>query len=278
MVFNGILALILIATVYTVDCQSFNFMTLNIRYDNPDDGLDNWNYRKDDMIGFISDRNPVIFGIQEGLGHQVEYLDLGLEDYSFFGVGRDDGKNQGEYCAIFYQPGKVRLLKSDTFWLSETPDDISVGWDAALPRICTYGLFQDQRSARKFWVFNTHFDHRGVSARERSASLLVEQIKSINTQPFPVVLMGDFNATVDEKPIETIKSFLMDCLEISEQPLRGPVGTINGFKHTDNSRQIDFIFSSGFKVATIEHVDARTKEGRHLSDHLPVIVNLLLDE
>ena len=275
-VYGCLMAIIVLATGYAAPGQSFTFMTFNIRYDNPDDGPDHWKHRKEDMAGFIAEKDPVIFGIQEGLLHQVQYLDQWLSDYQYIGVGREDGMTKGEYCAIFYQTEKVRLLNSDTFWLSETPGEISVGWDAALPRICTYGLFEDVRSGKNFWVFNTHFDHRGVSARTNSASLLTDQIKSINSQQLPVILMGDFNATIEEKPIQIIKSQLKDCQDISSKPLKGPAGTVNGFTEVQ-SRIIDFIFCSGFSVYSIEHVVARTSEGRHLSDHLPVVVESSLN-
>ena len=139
--------------------QAYTAMTFNIRYDNPSDGADNWVHRKQDMLDFILKLKPSVFGIQEGLAHQVGYLDSGLSGYKYFGVGRDDGKEKGEYCAIFYHVDQHELIKSGTFWLSETPHQISVGWDAAMERICTYGMLEDKSNGQKFWVFNTHFDH-----------------------------------------------------------------------------------------------------------------------
>ena len=270
----GVIIAVLMLWAFNGYGQSLTLMTYNIRYDNPDDGPDNWEYRKLDMVGFITERDPVIFGIQEGMHHQVQYLHQGLADYQYFGVGRDDGKSKGEYCAVFYRPDQVKLLKSGTFWLSETPDEVSVGWDAALPRICTYGLFEDTGSGKNFWVFNTHFDHRGITARTNSASLLIDRINSINTRQLPVILMGDFNATAEDKPIQVIKSRFSYSQDISGTPLKGPAGTVNEFKMEVQNRIIDFIFCSGFKVASVEHVDARTREGRNLSDHLPVVVEL----
>jgi endonuclease/exonuclease/phosphatase family metal-dependent hydrolase len=167
-------------------------------------------------------------------------------------------------------------LESGTFWLSETPGNVFVGWDAALPRICTYGLFEDLKSAKNFWVFNIHFDHRGVSARTQSATLLIDQINAINSQQYPLILMGDFNATVEEKPIQIIKSQLLDSKDIAKVPVKGPAGTVNGFKSVEN-RIIDFIFCSGFSVLSVEHVEARTSQDRHLSDHLPVIAEIIPD-
>ncbi len=258
----------------TVYCQSYVMMTYNIRYDNPDDGPDNWKHRKKDMVRFINRISPLVLGIQEGMGHQVAYLNEHLKDYDFIGVGRDDGKTEGEYCAIFYQSNQLKLIKSGTFWLSETPSAVSTGWDAALPRICTYGLFEEVDSKERFWVFNTHFDHKGVLARENSAALLVNQIPSINRENLPLVLMGDFNATPLEMPITTINSVYDDCLEKTTSEPKGPTGTVNGFTKVNNSRRIDFIFCSGFSTQSLEHIEAKTSRNRHLSDHLPVVATL----
>ncbi|GIT35524.1 MAG: hypothetical protein Ct9H300mP4_18430 [Gammaproteobacteria bacterium] len=112
------------------------------------------------------------------------------------GVGRDDGKKKGEFCAIYFDTTRYVLSKNSTFWLSETPDTISVGWDAALERICTYGLFKDRITKKEFLgFFKTHFDHIGVVAREKSSELILKRIDKINRQSLPVVLMGDFNST-----------------------------------------------------------------------------------
>jgi endonuclease/exonuclease/phosphatase family metal-dependent hydrolase len=228
------------------------------------------------MASYIKTVDPAFLGIQEGMQHQVEYLDQQLSDYTYIGVGRDDGKSKGEYCAIYYQTNKFNQLESGTFWLSETPDTISIGWDAALPRICTFGLFQDVSTKQRFWVFNTHFDHRGKLARDHSASLITEKIKSINSDKLPVVLMGDFNLTPSEEPIQTIKVYLDDARELSENAPTGPEGTSNDFKEETSDRRIDYIFTKGVIIQTCLHSEAKTKEGRYLSDHLPVIVRIKL--
>jgi endonuclease/exonuclease/phosphatase family metal-dependent hydrolase len=271
--------LTLLGAFLLVNChygQSYTFMTYNIRYDNPDDGSDNWNYRKQDMVRFIESTDPLVFGIQEGLTSQVGYLHQELEEFDYIGVGRDDGQQKGEYCAVFYQPQKIRLLESGTFWLSESPNKVSVGWDAALPRICTYGLFEDS-DRNKFWVFNTHFDHRGVQARKQSASLIIDQINTINDGQYPVVLMGDFNATPTDDPIKVIASNLDTITDGTESLLSGPIGTYNGFKQIQQDRRIDFIFTEGFQVESYLHANPKTIQGHFLSDHLPVIVQAIID-
>ena len=257
--------------------QSYTFMTYNIRYDNPDDGRDNWNYRKQDMVRFIESTDPVVFGLQEGLAPQVGYLHQKLEQFDYIGVGRDDGKQKGEYCAVFYQPKQIQLLESGTFWLSESPQEISVGWDAALPRICTYGLFEDNQG-KKFWVFNTHFDHKGKQARKQSASLIIDQINTINDNQYPVVLMGDFNATPTDDPIKIIAANLQNITGDSASPLSGPTGTYNGFKQIQLDRRIDFIFTQGFQVESYLHANPMRAQGQFLSDHLPVIVQAIIGQ
>ena len=141
-------------------------------------------------------------GTQEGLEHQINYLDKNLKSYKYVGVARADvkEKGKGEYSAVFYNVNKFKDLKSGTFWLSDTSDQPSRGWDASLNRICTYILLQDKNSGNKFWVFNTHFDHKGVEARQKSAELIIAKIKEINKENLPVFLMGDFNLTPDQSP------------------------------------------------------------------------------
>lgn len=269
-------SLLLTMTFGQVLGQSYSVMTYNIRYDNPDDGPDNWEHRKMDLANFVKTNHPHLLGIQEGMDHQVTYLDKLLNDYDYIGVGRDDGKSKGEYCAIYFKRNQVEVVKTGTFWLSETPLKVSVGWDASMERICTYGLFRDRRTEQQFWVFNTHFDHRGPIAREKSASLLVRQITKLNPQQLPVVLMGDFNATPEEAPIEILSAYFLDGFKMVDKP---PVltGTNIGFNNNPEERRIDFVFSKGFKVLTYDHLDPKTSKGRNLSDHLPVVVGLKLE-
>jgi endonuclease/exonuclease/phosphatase family metal-dependent hydrolase len=223
----------------------------------------------------LNDYNPSIFGIQEGLLNQVGFIDSVLIKYDYVGVGRDDGKMKGEFCAIYFDTTRYKIRNNSTFWLSETPDAVSVGWDAALERICTYGLFEDKNSGEKFWVFNTHFDHLGVIARKKSSALILKKIKEINTQSLPVILMGDFNSISDSEPIKILKKDLIDALQISLDNLKGPQGTFNDFDEMlpiDN--RIDYIFTKNVKVLSYRHIDERLNNNRHISDHLPVMIEI----
>jgi len=259
-------------TIYT---QSNFLISYNIRYDNNWDVENSWSLRKNRICQLLNDYNPSIFGIQEGLLNQVGFIDSVLIKYDYVGVGRDDGKMKGEFCAIYFDTTRYKIRNNSTFWLSETPDVVSVGWDAALERICTYGLFEDKNSGEKFWVFNTHFDHLGVIARKKSSALILKKIKEINTQSLPVILMGDFNSIPDSEPIKILKNDLIDALQISLDNLKGPQGTFNDFDEMlpiDN--RIDYIFTINVKVLSYRHIDDRLNNNRHISDHLPVMIEM----
>ncbi len=262
--------LILIISTYT-QAQTTSVMTYNIKYDNKNDTVNNWNDRKDAMFNLLKKYHPSFIGLQEALFNQLTYLDEALPDYQHIGVGREDGKQKGEFSPILYNTKMYELLQGTTFWLSPTPEKISVGWDAALERICTYALFESKNSKQKIWVFNTHFDHMGVKARNESAQLILNKIKEINKEDHPVVLMGDLNLTPETAPIQLIKRVLQDGLDISKSPFNGPTGSFNDFNSTAPiERRIDYIFVNRLTVESYIHIDERMATGKHISDHLPV--------
>ena len=201
-----------------------------------------------------------------------------LEDYKWFGEGRD-GKNKGEFSAIFYNTEKFEVLDMGTFWLSETPHRISIGWDAALNRICTYGLFREKASGKEFYVFNTHFDHLGEVARLRSAELIVDRIKNINAENLPVVLMGDFNLEPASSALAPILGYLNDAKAVASEVAYGPEGTFNGFKfHEPVTKRIDYVFTSPEGIEVLKHgVLSDSKDLKYPSDHFPVLVVLRLE-
>ena len=255
--------------------QSHSIMSYNIRYDNKSDLENNWISRRDNIIDIMVKYQPSIIGIQEGLINQVHYIDSCLSNYDYVGVGRDDGKSKGEYCAIYYDRNQFVLLKNSTFWLSKTPYKVSVGWDAALERICTYALLKDINTQNEFYVFNTHYDHVGKKARERSSSLILEKIFEINSKNLPVVLMGDFNSNPDSLEIKIIKEYFSDGLNISKNSLIGPTGTFNGFDlEGPIERRIDYIFTKGIDILSYMHIDQKINNNRHISDHLPVMIKM----
>ena len=266
---------ILLTITSSIYPQPHTIVSYNIRYDNNWDIENSWEIRRSNIIQMLIKYSPSILGIQEGLLTQVQYIDSSLINYDYVGVGRDDGKNKGEFCAIYFDTTRYVLLKNSTFWLSETPDTISVGWDAALERICTYGLFKDRITKKEFWVFNTHFDHMGSIAREKSSGLILKRIKKINRQSLPVILMGDFNSIPNSPPVKEIITELSDALQISTEKLHGPRGTFNGFNEDlPIEKRIDYIFTKKLKVLSYRHINDRLENNRHISDHLPVMIKI----
>jgi len=274
--YQCILSVFILFTISSsIYSQPHSIISYNIRYDNNWDVENSWKIRRKKISQILIQYSPSIVGIQEGLLNQVQYIDSSLINYDYVGVGRDDGKEKGEFCAIYFDTTRYVLLKNSTFWLSETPDTISVGWDAALERICTYGLFKDRITRKAFWVFNTHFDHIGIIAREKSSELILKRINKINRQSLPVILMGDFNSIPNSPPVKEIITELSDALQISLEKLQGPRGTFNGFNEDlPIEQRIDYIFTNKLKVLSYTHINDRLDNNRHISDHLPVMIKI----
>ncbi len=277
--FISICSLLILVSGYSIsDCygqtEEMAVMSYNIRYDNPGDSLNSWPYRKEALTNQIKMYNPGILGIQEGMPHQVEYLDDHLSNYDYIGIGRDQGGDSNEFTAIYFKTTKYELVvdSDSTIWLSPSRSKNSVGWDAALPRIVTWGKFLNKKTGESFYVFNTHFDHRGEKARRESAKLITSMVKKVAKES-PVVLTGDFNTKPGSKPYQTITSTLIDGWENSVLEPVGPSFTGSGFdvaQSLDNTARIDYIFvNDRFTVQKIEAITTFRK-GRYLSDHLPV--------
>jgi endonuclease/exonuclease/phosphatase family metal-dependent hydrolase len=267
-----------------LDLPTLRVMTYNIRYDNPADSLDTWTYRKDFIAALIHYHAPDIVGIQEGLFHQVNDLENLLPGYRWCGQGRDDGKEAGEFSAIFYDKSRFIHLADSTFWLSPTSDKPSKGWDAVLNRIATWVELKDMASGREFFVFNTHFDHQGQTAREESARLLILEIHSI-AKDKSVIVTGDFNSTDSELPYKIITAagsgyvtHLFDTMNLSQAGHYGPLKTYSGFDVHKGiiGDRIDFIFvSGGAKVLRHATLSDFMSNEHFPSDHLPVITEIL---
>jgi len=256
--------------------------TYNIRYDGHTDLANDWVERKVPIAQFVLNNQIKIIGFQEVLNNQLLDLQALLPNYKYVGVGRDDGKTQGEYTPIFYDSTKFIALQSGTFWLSATPEKPSKGWDAALNRICTYALLQNKLNEELTWVFNTHFDHVGVEARLHSAELILDQIAELlQKQDAPVLLIGDFNMEDTDKGIELIAARFKDfsCVQVPDGKRRKKIHeicfppTFNGFtKDQNDDKRIDYIFGSE-KIIPLECRVIETKFGLSFpSDHFPVLV------
>lgn len=271
---NILLLLFLLPTM--LSGQNTKFISYNIRFDNPADSLNAWQHRKDFLISQLNFHAPDVFGTQEGLYHQLTDIKDGLPGYHFFGLGRDYGDTRGEHTAVFYNSATVKLLQQGTFWLSETPEKPSKGWDAALNRICTYGIFERIADGKKFMVFNTHFDHVGNTARLESAKLILKKIKELNTENFPVILLGDFNLEIESEGIKHLLNSMRDAHLLAGKNAFGPAGTFNGFEfHKPVTRRIDFIFVSpeGIQVKR-SGILSDSNNCRYPSDHFPVFAEL----
>ena len=257
--------------------QEIAVLSYNIRYNSSGDGLDLWDLRKTELVVQIKEIDPISFGVQEATLTQMKDLEAGLPNYNYVGVGRDDGVTKGEFSAIFYKKSDLRVLQEDTFWLSPTPEKVSVGWDAALPRICTYAQFELFSSKKRFWHFNTHFDHMGEEARTESAKLIVSKITAIVSDYEAIILSGDFNAEPHEEPIGVLKNSFED--PANKVKLKGPVGTFSGFELDANlDRRIDYIFTKGVNVIGYQHLATRRTNGRWISGHLPILLSFELNE
>ncbi|NUY80017.1 endonuclease/exonuclease/phosphatase family protein [Flavobacterium sp. MAH-1] len=267
----------LLLLMNNVQSQAVKVMSYNIRVDFGGDGENNWEFRRDFLADQISYNNPDFIGTQEGKLHQLKYLDSALVDHEWIGRGRDNSETQGEYSAIFYNKKKFKLISQNTFWLSETPDvPESKSWETAYPRICTYGLFEDLKSKKRFYVVNTHLDHISEPARENGTKLILERISKLNTKRLPVILTGDFNSEMSSGAYKTIVSQMNDARNISKTKPFGPSGTFSGFKfHEPVTLLIDYIFTSKGNIEVLKFaVLSDSKNCKYPSDHLPVLAEL----
>lgn len=255
---------------------SLNVMTYNIRYNNPGDSINAWPNRKEWVKSLVMFYDTDILSIQEGLSDQVDYLQTAT-GFAVEGVGRDDGKKAGEFTAIYYNPKRFVKRVSGHFWLSETPEIPSKGWDAAIVRICTWIRLYDKVRKQEFFVFNTHYDHLGAVARVRSSELIQKQIPLI-AGDFPVILTGDLNVTPETESVGTLRTFLSDAREVSQEPPYGPEGSFSGFKFTAPLKdRIDYIFTSKQLKVLKYGILSDSKDQRFPSDHLPVLARLRIE-
>lgn len=286
----------MILAAMTACAQQLFVGTYNVRYNNSDDAAEGngWQRRSKVLCDQINFEHPDIFGTQEVLHGQLEDMRRLLDAYDYIGVGRDDGKEAGEYSAIFYDTRVLRLLDQGHFWLSETPGKPGLGWDAACTRICTWGKFKDLRTKKTFFFFDLHMDHVGVVARREGARLVISRVKEI-AKGQPVILTGDFNVDQNDETYQIFaqSGLLKDCyanarLRFAEN------GTFNNFNASRLTRsRIDHVFvSPNIKVdrygiltngywtaddpATANREIIENATRRTPSDHYPVLVHLYL--
>jgi len=269
-----VLILMLLALSFSIDAQSIKVMSYNIRLDVASDGVNQWSNRKEKLPALIKSYNPDLVGLQEAMHHQLMDILKALPEYGYIGVGRDDGKEKGEYSAILYKKDRFEVLSQKTTWLSETPDvPGSKSWDAAITRVLTRGKFKDKKTGKEFMYFNTHFDHIGKEARKNSAGMIVKAIND-ESKGLPMLVTGDFNSQPSEDPYKVI----LDSKILTDARPEGTTGgtfctfSVNGPPCT----LIDHIFyTKGWKKK--EYKVITDNDGTYYpSDHLPVMAELAI--
>ena len=266
----------LLAAVAFTACgsaTSLSVMTFNMRYDNPEDGQNNWRFRRERIAGVIKAQEVDVLGTQELLSNQFNDLSGLLTGYQGVGVGRLDGAESGEYCAVFFRKDRFTLLDSGTFWLSETPEVVgSLGWDGACERIATWVVLRD-RDGRELFFIDTHLDHVGQVARDEGVSLLMKRIETLSGGR-PVILTGDFNSEPGSSVGAHVQKdgVLRDAKAIAAQR-SGTDWSFSDFGQIPEAERplLDYIFVSGDIEAVRYEVLPDTFDGGYVSDHAPVM-------
>jgi endonuclease/exonuclease/phosphatase family metal-dependent hydrolase len=255
----------------------FNVVSYNIRMSTPDDGVNAWPLRKEKVAGLLRFHQAGIFNVQEALPEQMDDLIALFPDFDHVGVGRDDGVRKGEHMAVFFSKNRFEKINDGMFWLSTTPDKPGFGWDAVCNRTVTWIKLKDKITKKSFYVFDTHFDHRGRVAREESAKLILKSIKEINKENLPLILTGDLNLTKNTVPVQSILKELSDAQDRSLTPPYGPAGTSGGFDVKVMPNKIDYIFIND-KVTVLRHGVLSDSFGLfYPSDHLPVLAEVKIN-
>ena len=251
--------------------EGLKVMSYNIRLGSANDGTNSWSLRYVATGEMLDDQAPDVFGVQEALDYQVRYINE-MCGYEYVGVGRENGKKEGEHMAIFWNKKSVSMLKWGTFWLSETPQKPSKGWDAACFRTATWALMKDKKTGNKFYFVNTHLDHEGKEAQKNGLKLIVDRIGEINPEGYPMVLTGDFNMKPDDPNLAELDSKMQSTRKIAA--VTDNHDTYNGWGR--GSGIIDYIYVSGFSSCPeYQTVVKRYRDRKFVSDHYPVSARLI---
>lgn len=247
---------------------TLKLISCNLRNSAADDGSNSWPQRCEATPRMIRQEAPDLFGLQEALADQLAYLDTACPQYARVGVGRDNGADEGETMAIYYLRDRFELLDSGTFWLSETPDEVSRGWDGACNRTATWVRLRDKASGEELYYFNTHLDHRGSIARKEGIALLVRRIREIAGRKSAVVLGGDFNSSTDSEIFKPLNRWMKSARD--KAPQTDNKGTYNGFGAAPDTIVIDHLFFRG-RIRCQRFVTLDGDYGvPYLSDHYPI--------
>ncbi len=264
--------------VFETSAQQLKLASYNIRYDNRRDSGNLWENRAPVVSALIRFHDFDVFGTQEGLKSQLDDISKDLPEYARYGKGRDDGQEKGEHSAIFYKKDVFKLLKQGDFWLSQTPDKPSLGWDATCcNRICSWVYLQHIKTGKKFYFFNAHFDHQGVQARNNSSPLILEKIKAIAGNE-PAVFTGDLNGSHTSTWYLSLANsgLLRDTYKDVKYPYANNA-SFNAFGSTRGRNDIiDHIFVTKHFKTQKWGLLTDTYHGKFPSDHFPVVAYVTL--
>ena len=278
--FTLIVAAMLCVLPFTSSAQNqerdydLKVMSYNIRMGAAKDGTNSWEYRYPATALMLEDQKPDVFGVQEAFKYQIRFIEDNFTDYDCVGVGRDDGKEKGEFMSIFWNKKTVKMVKWGTFWLSETPEKPSMGWDAACKRTATWALMKDKKTGKQFYFVNTHLDHRGSEAQRKGLELIVSRISHINPKGYPMVLTGDFNVKPNNDALKDLDTKMMSARKIAPRTDNHP--TFNNWGKIKPDMVIDYIYVSGFSACPEYHtVTEKYGTWKYVSDHYPIYAKLI---
>lgn len=261
--------LVCIAALSVVCCTSkveIKVISYNIRFSGGPDGDNSWQYRKQASVNMMLEEAPTVMGCQEMLPDQIEFLLDAMPSYRSIGVGRDDGVAAGEHMAILYDTDKVELLEWNTFWLSESPELPTYGWDAACRRTCTYAKFKELKSEKEFIMLNTHLDHIGKEAKHQGAALVARLSEELAPKGIPVFLTGDMNMLPDNESLDPLRETFNDARETAHKSDHRT--TFNGWGN--DHRILDYIFLRNAEALEFRVLRDIDYGAPYISDHYPV--------
>ena len=261
------LAALLPATLSCKKAETFKVISYNIRLGTANDGDNAWENRKEATTAMLVDQDPLIFGVQEAMKNQLDYITENCPQYACVGVGREDGIEMGDHMSIFYKKDLVELEKWGTYWLSETPEEPSKGWDAACRRTATWALLKIKETGKEFFFVNTHLDHRGPEARKNGLALILDRIADMNPDDWPMILTGDLNVEPDDPCLTNLNTRMNSARAFAEKTT--DKASFNGWGTAQEV--IDYVYYSGFsKCLAFDVIDQTYAEKPYISDHYPV--------
>ena len=273
-IFLAVAAVAAVLSSCTSKSEEITVISYNVRNSRADDGENNWEIRKPASIAMLQDKNPEIFGVQEAYPNQQDYILEQLPKYKCVGVGREDGVNEGEHMSIFYDSERIELLDWGTYWLSETPDEPSFGWDAACRRTATWTKLKVKATGTTFFYVNTHLDHRGKLARKNGLAMVVERIGQMNPEHFPMILTGDFNVFPDDPCLEDLNKIMFSARETAKDS--DDSDSFQAFGEEGEACKLDYIYYSGFSDCPLFKVINQTYLNiPYISDHYPIVAKLV---